>query len=429
VVKAVSGAASGWEIRAEAVLWVGGAEDGDWLVSNASLGLVADRPSYRVGDVAKILVPASFEGPYELLLTVERDGVMVVERLTIDEPNPILEIPVLDTYVPNVYVSCVLLRPGDETRPPHVYVGYLNLPVVSPDQHLTVEVLPARTLHAPGDTVEVLIRTLDHAGQPVSADVTLAVLEDRARRAAGSGTASLAEAFYGERSLRVLTGGVLAAPGNRGQSSVRAQSVPSPGGLGGVAPVVGVESVRGVVPAPAYWNADLRTDAEGEVVVAFVLPDAQTTWAVTAWAITAESAVGEGRAVLSTEKPLSVYPVTPRYFVAGDRAEIAALVHNGTGEGLVVDVEVTEALGLTVEGINVQRMALAAGETRRVSWPGLPARRDAFPGRFWLPRLEPANSRSWANPKAFRCPGSARRQRGLWPAAVTLLPSECSPMQ
>jgi len=375
VVKAASVAAGGKETRVEAVLWVGGAEDGDWLVSNAKLGLVADQPSYQVGDVARVLVPASFEGPYELLLTIERDGIMAVERLTVEEPNPILEIPVLDTHVPNVYVSCVLLLPGNEMRPPHVYVGYLNLPVASPDQHLTVEVMPTGTLHAPGDAAEVLIRTLDRTGQPVSADVTLAVMEETASRAVGSGAASLADAFHGERSLRVLTGDALLAPGNPGpgRSSILAHTVPIPGVLGGAAPVAGASSARGEVPTSAYWNANLRTDTDGEVVVAFALPEAQTTWAVTAWAITAKAAVGQGRATLSTEKPLSVQPITPRYFVAGDRAEIAASVHNGTGEGLVVDVELAEAQGLTVEGINLRRMTLAAGETKRVAWPVLVA--------------------------------------------------------
>jgi len=370
VVKAVSGAARGLDIRVEVALWVSGAEDGDWLVSNAKLGLVADQPSYQVGDVARILVPTSFEGPYELLLTVERDGIMVVERHTVEEPNPILEVPVLDTYAPNVYVSCLLLRPGDETRPPGVYVGYLNLPVVSPDQHLTVEVIPTGTLYAPGETVEVLIRTLDRIGQPVSAAVTLAVMEETPSRAVGSGAASIADAFYGERSLRVLTGGALLAPGNPGlgESSILAHTVPIPGVSGDVAPIAGANSAGGVVPASAYWNADLRTGTDGEAVVAFALPDAQTTWAVTAWAMSAEAAVGEGRTVLSTEGPLSVVPVAPRYFVAGDHAEIAALVHNGTGEGLVVDVELTEAQGLIVEGINVRRMTLAAGETGRVTW-------------------------------------------------------------
>ena len=371
VVKAVSVDAGGWETRGEAHLWVGGLEDGDWLVSNAKLGLVADRFSYQVGDVAKILVPTSFEGPYELLLTVERDGVVAVERLTVEGPNPILEIPVLDTYFPNVYVSCMVLRPGDETRQLRVYVGYLNLPVAPSDQHLTVDVIPTGTLYAPGDTAEVLIRTLDHAGRPVSADVTLAVLEETERRAVDRGTASLADAFHGERPLRVLTGDALLAPGNPGpgQSGILATAVPIPGVLGGVAPVAAADSAGSVIPASAYWSANLRTEPDGEVVVAFALPDAQTTWAVTAWAMTPEAAVGEGRAMLSTEKPLSVQPIAPRTFVAGDRAEIAALVHNGTAEGQVVDVELAEAQGLTVEGISVRRITLAAGETRRVAWP------------------------------------------------------------
>ncbi|MCJ7549838.1 MAG: MG2 domain-containing protein, partial [Anaerolineae bacterium] len=375
VVKAASGAARGREAWAEAHLWVGGAEGGDWLVDNAALSLVADRHSYQAGDVAKILVPASFVGPYELLLTVERDGIVAVERLTVEGPNPILEIPVLDTYHPNVYVSCVLLRPGDEVRQPRVYVGYLNLPVAASDQYLTVDVIPTGRLFAPGDRAEVLVRTLDQNGRPVSADVTLAVLEETVQRPVDRGTASLADAFYGERPLRVLTGDALLAPGNRGpgQSGLLAYTVPIPGALGGVVPFAASGGTGGVIPRSAVWNASLRTDSDGEVVVAFALPDAETTWAVTAWAITEEAAVGQGRAMLSTEKPLSVQPIAPRYLVAGDRAEIAALVHNGTGEDQVVDMELAEAVGLTVEGISVQRMTLAAGETSRVAWPVLVA--------------------------------------------------------
>ena len=90
------------------MLWVSGANAVQWRMEEGKVTPVADARTYQVGDTARILVPTPFDGPYQMLMTIEREGILYVQRQLMAEPNPIVEIPIDWEHVPNVYVSFVL---------------------------------------------------------------------------------------------------------------------------------------------------------------------------------------------------------------------------------------------------------------------------------------------------------------------------------
>jgi uncharacterized protein YfaS (alpha-2-macroglobulin family) len=100
----------------------------------------------------------------------------------------------------------------------------------------------------------------------------------------------------------------------------------------------------------AYWKADIVTDGQGKADISFILPDNLTTWTLTAQAIGEDEEgngplVGSQQEELITTLPLLVRPTLPRFFVAGDRAELRVAVHNNTSNS--IDAQVTfEAEGL-----------------------------------------------------------------------------------
>ncbi len=67
-------------------------------------------------------------------------------------------------------------------------------------------------------------------------------------------------------------------------------------------------------------------------------------------------------------KPLLIRPVTPRFFVVGDQAELAANVSNNTSSSLSAQVALATR-GLTVTGELTKTVQIPANGEAMVTWP------------------------------------------------------------
>lgn len=377
VVKAESRDDANNVIRGETSLWVSGPQAAAWKMAEGHVTPIADAQRYRPGETAEILLPTPFDGPFELLLTVERAGILEVQRLTVEEANPVIEVPIREEYVPNVVVSFVAVRGADATGGPDVRIGMVELEVEPTSQRLTVEVLPDREQYGPGEQAALTVRTLDAAGQPVDAEVTLAVVDKAVLALADPNAPTLLEAFYGKRPLRVLTGDSSLVLINRltrdlerlaeeAERLIAEQMVGGMGG-GGEGRAIYAADVREDFPDTAYWETQLRTGPTGETRVTFELPDSLTTWVAEARAVTAETQVGQTTTEFMVTRPLLVRPVTPRFLVAGDQVELAAVVHNNTAAPLEAEVNL-EALGVRLDAEATQQVQIPAQGRVRVTW-------------------------------------------------------------
>jgi len=117
----------------------------------------------------------------------------------------------------------------------------------------------------------------------------------------------------------------------------------------------------------AYWNAKISTDTDGVARVTIDLPDNLTTWVFRAVGVTQATQVGEKTTELLVTKPLLIRPVTPRFFVVGDRVKLHALVNNNTDTLLTVEVTIGYT-GLTLESATTQSIDIPASEESKVSW-------------------------------------------------------------
>jgi hypothetical protein len=167
--------------------------------------------------------------------------------------------------------------------------------------------------------------------------------------------------FQGSANLGV--GGGIVGIGGRGGMGMMGMA-----GMGGVGGMGGVPANRPVVIAPserpkprvallpgdelggfalqirrdfsdsAYWNAQLRTDANGKARVEFKLPDSLTGWQVVVTAISKDLHVGRHETSFRTAKALMVTPILPRFFTEGDKVRVWAGVHNRTDASQTVRV-------------------------------------------------------------------------------------------
>lgn len=115
-----------------------------------------------------------------------------------------------------------------------------------------------------------------------------------------------------------------------------------------------VVTVRSDFRSTAFWQPDVKTDANGTATIRVMFPESLTTWRATATAVSRTTQVGRGSSTMRTNQPLMVRLQAPRFFVAGDRATISAILNNSTGTAMTV------APSLEVEGLALASAATLA---------------------------------------------------------------------
>jgi len=390
-------------VQSSIFVWVSGRQYVSWRrENNDRINLIADKGSYKVGETAEILIPSPFSGEQWALITVERGNIIHRQVFQLESNSQVWRLPITADHVPNIYVSAVIVKGQDADNKVATYkVGYAALSVEPEPQQLTIELTPSVEEAGPGDTVSYEVRATDHTGEPVAAAFSLDLVDKAVLTLSPRPSGAIVEAFYGRRGLGVRTSSGLAISINRlvleqleryeeeQRDEVMAREgigggeapmeMPAPGApmptavalskaaeMEEAAPPPGV-ALREEFADTAYWDATIVTDRSGRASVEIELPDNLTTWVFRGVGLTADTEVGEATTELLVTKPLLVRPVTPRFFVVDDQAQLAAIVNNNTGEDLEVQVALSST-GLTLHDDEEQTVTIAAGSEGKVTW-------------------------------------------------------------
>ena len=255
--------------RSARSLWVSGSGHARWFVRDDNrIELVADRESYEVGDVARVLVPAPFAGATGLV-TVERGRVLDTEVRAFDTNSEVLLIPIEQGHLPNVYVGVVLYRPPTEEDPlPRYRIGYVNLPVATDPVALDVRVEPDREQAIPGETVRYDVHVTDSEGRGVAAEVSVAIVDEAVLSLAAEVGPDGLGAFWSERSLGVRTAWSRAPAERQGggdsdMAVAEPAAAPAAARAESAAPGDDAARIRSDFRYTALWLGQLTTDADG----------------------------------------------------------------------------------------------------------------------------------------------------------------------
>jgi len=356
---------AGRATRTQAWLYVTGKGYVAWMREDDDrIELVADRSSYKPGQVAKVMVKSPFETA-QALVTLEREGIMSQQVVTLTGSTPMLEIPLTRKHLPNVFVSVILLRgragnyifseEGEDVGRPAFKIGYVNLPVDPGEQHLKVAVKADRTDYLPGATVTLDVDVKDAAGEPSAAEVTLAVVDRGVLNLINYELPDPFDAFYGNRPLSVQTSETrlhIVEQRNYGEKGEKR-------GGGGAEGYGSEMDLRKNFKATAYWNPGLDVDATGHARVTFKLPDNLTTFKIMAVANSIASEFGYASSELKVNQPLMLLASLPRFARIGDTFEAGAVIHNYSAETgtatLNLEVSGLELLGSPAVTVTVPR--------------------------------------------------------------------------
>ncbi len=363
----VSGAdGDGHPYRSEVTLWVSGPGQAVWPNYSAQrLRMTADRPSYRSGDTAEVMVPNPFPTSSLALVTTELGTIRSHQVLELQPGGNTLSFPLTEDDAPNIYVSVTLFG-QDESNQPDFRVGYLILNVEPIEQTLNVTLTPQPERSGPGETVTFEVMVSDSKGQPVQGEFSLSVVDKAVLALAEPNSRSIVPAFFDTQPLGIRTGLPLSVYAHREVATQEAYGRGGGGGGDGTPP-----TVREDLPDTAFWQADIVTDANGKALLEIQLPDNLTTWQIETRGLTADTLVGQSQAELVTTKDLLVRPAIPRFLVANDHLVLGAIVHNNSTEELLVDVSLkAEGFKLDAPETAIQKITVPAGSRARVDWWG-----------------------------------------------------------
>ena len=370
---------AGRKSKASTYLWVSSTSYIAWQQTNdRSFQLIADKKSYNPGDTAHILIAQPFQGEVYALLTLERGHIYQKKVIKLDSNSSIYDLPITADMAPIMYLSVSVVKGADGKHPSDFKVGMASLDVNPSQQNLNVNISSDTTTAQPGQVVTYTVVTKDLSGQPVRADVSMALIDKAALALAPSNSLTPLAAFYPIRSLGVQTASsiVLNAEDYNANYQATSPGGEHSGGGGKGNDNLGIITVRENFKDTAFWQAQVLTGADGTARVKVTLPDNLTTWQMDARAVTDDTRVGEATQEILSTRPLSIDLQTPRFLVSNDQVQIGAVVHNNTSRALAVKVTLTTASGVTLQSDATQSVQVPANQQAYVTW-NLTVLRDA----------------------------------------------------
>jgi uncharacterized protein YfaS (alpha-2-macroglobulin family) len=346
-----------------------------WFTGSGDLKISGSQDNYVPGDQAQLFIQSTLEGP--ALLTLERADVRSQQVVQLTPPLTVVDIPIQENDAPNIFASVMAWKEQDNSElgensvpDSRLLISTVELPVSLAHKTLNIEILPDKEQYQPGDEAAVTLRVTNNLGDPVSAELSLAVVDEAIFSLSPDLSEAMLDTFYFRRPNEVANFDAM-QPWRRLWYYVNDDF----GGGGGGGDDGTSGKPRRDFKDTAAWFPVLQTDANGEVAVTFTLPDNLTSWRMTAKGATADTQVGETIVNVTTWKPVIVRPALPRILTAGDELLLSALIHNNTDDvqpatvSLTIDNSQATTSRLQSDNSASHNITIPANNVSTVGWP------------------------------------------------------------
>lgn len=362
-------------------VWV--VDHDDWWFGGTSgdrMDVLPERKAYEAGESARLQVRMPFREA-TALVTVEREGVLSGFVTHLSGRNPLVTVPLLGHYAPNVYVSVLAVR-GRVAHPdgkppasmkgeavsalvdlnkPAFRLGIAALKVGWKPHRLDVTVATDRPVYPVRDHAAVTIHVAraDGTALPAGTEVAVAAVDAALLELAPNPSWDLLSAMMGERGLEVATS--TAQMQVVGKRHYGRKAVPAGGGGGR-------DRARELFDTLLTWKGRVALDGEGNATVSVPLNDSLSEFRIVAIASGGTGLFGTGSATITTTQDLVLLSGLAPVVREGDRYAAMFTLRNASQRPFTA--EVTAALtGGTAAPLAAQRVELAPGQSRDLSWP------------------------------------------------------------
>ncbi|MFQ3534713.1 MAG: Ig-like domain-containing protein [Aggregatilineales bacterium] len=362
----------GNQINTATFLWVAGKDYVPWRQQNSNrIDLKINKTDFEIGETASILITSPFQGAAKALISVERGKVLRYEVVDLPTNSYVYELPITAEMAPNAYVSVVIVKGVDENNPVAAFrIGLLQIGVDTTRYALNITVTPDREQASPRETVTYTIKVTNYLGEPVQAEIGVGLTDLAVLSLLPDTSPPILEHFYSRTGLSVRTAVSLTVSVDQQTQEILTTIK---GGGGGGGPEGGIFEVRQRFIDTPLWLPSVVTDQRGEATVSVELPDQLTTWRLDARAITLPigelrtTLVGQTTFDLTSTKPLLIRPITPRFYVVGDKSSLVAVVNNNSGREQAVTARI-ELTGARLLDDPSQTRTIPDGGRGRFEW-------------------------------------------------------------
>lgn len=281
----------------------------------SNLQFTFDKKVYKPGDIAKIMVVSPIKN-IEALISLEGEKIYNYKLVNLNSYMQLVEIPIEKKYVPNAYVSVLLV--GDHKQ----FYEQTKMLKVSPDNNfLKLDLKPDKAKYNPQDKVTYTIKATDSNGNPAQVELSFGVVDESIYLVREDFTPNIRTFFYERRSNQVQTEYTFAANYSAGADKIQPR-------------------VRKDFKDTAFWKANITTNKNGTAKVSFKVPDNLTTWRTTVRAITKDTKVASAIDKIIVTKDIIVRLALPRFYTVGDKPVLATIVHNYTDKPLEAQLKI-----------------------------------------------------------------------------------------
>jgi uncharacterized protein YfaS (alpha-2-macroglobulin family) len=372
VIRASAQDSDGRPVVSEFTVYASGNDEVAWDFRNAAqIDLVPDKPDYHPGDTARILVKSPYSG--EAIVNVARGPeILRSMRVTLSGNSPTIEIPILASDSPNVFVSAVLIRGSAVStrriKVPEFRYGITNLAVVDPATKLRIAIAPSRPAFEPGQEIDVDINVKDSLDRPIpDSDVTFFAVDDGVLALTGYQRPDPHATFFKSYPLNVQMG--LTLDSLLAEDPQDLQFTNKGYLIGGGGLDIPGAKLRTDFPGTACWIPSVRTDSSGHARVRFTAPDAITRYRLVAVAYAKNNQFGSAESSVAIRKPLLVLPSMARFIRSGDQLIARAVIRNETGREESVRVRLLLDERISAAQPTSTTFSLTNGDIKTVEFP------------------------------------------------------------
>lgn len=340
--------------------------DAGWFVTASStetpdaLEVALDKPSYKVGDTAKLKVSSRYAG--ELMVMAGSEELISVETASIAENGGEVEIPVTADWGAGSYVTATLYRPGEarENRMPMRAIGITWLKVDPEARDLAIAIdAPEKTL--PRQPLDISLQVTG-AGANEDAYVTVAAVDVGILNLTRYEPPAPDDWYFGQRRLGLEIRDIY---GRLIDGSLGATGRLRTGGDGGSMALQASPPKEKLV---AFFSGPVKLDGEGKAKVSFDIPQFNGTARVMAVAWS-KSGVGHGVKDVIIRDPIVITSSLPRFLAPGDDSNLRLDIANTDGPAGTYDLTVETSDAVAIGQSAVKPVELTAGGKTSITLP------------------------------------------------------------
>ncbi|MFN7949059.1 MAG: alpha-2-macroglobulin family protein [Blastocatellia bacterium] len=166
-----SGAAGFAQIKGETAVWVATNATTELGYRHGGLEIIVDSDTFKAGQKAPVMLHAPVSNRW-VLFSIEGDNLYSFQVVHLDGTVKLLEVPIEEKHEPNIYLAAAMVSDRQ------LYSDTKQV-IVPPDRHfLNVEVRADRAEYQAREDGTLTVTTKSSDGKPVSAEVSLSLVDE-----------------------------------------------------------------------------------------------------------------------------------------------------------------------------------------------------------------------------------------------------------